>query len=112
MNRREFLKITSLTTASLFLFSNPIKTVLKLPVQVAAQGKIFRGTYGGEVHVSEDGGQTWKLHTRFGPEYPIWGLNTDRHGKVNLQVGYKDYNFHLVLAKNEKHWLVGPSSTI
>lgn len=110
MNRRDFLLVTGLGSVSLFLSSGPFKTVLKFPVQVAAQGKLFRGTSSGEVQVSEDGGNTWKLHTRFGSEYPILGLNTDRQGQVNLQAGYKYRSFRLVLAKNGKDWLVKTNS--
>jgi hypothetical protein len=112
MQRREFLKLTGLASSSLFLVSSPFKAVLKFPVQVAAQGKLFRGTSDGEVHVSEDGGKTWKLHTRFGSEYPILGLNTDPQGQVNLQAGYEYRAFRLFLSKNGKDWLVGPNSTI
>jgi hypothetical protein len=111
MNRRDFLKIAGLASTSLFLYSSPLKNILKFPVETVALGKIFRGTSDGEIHVSEDGGKTWKLHTRFGSECPILGLNTDRHGQVNLQAGYKYYSFRLALSKNGKDWLVGPTST-
>ena len=112
MERREFLKISGLAASSLFLFSSPFKPILKFPVQVAAQGKLFRGTADGDVQVSEDGGKTWKLHTRFGPEYPILDMYADRQGRVSLQAGYKLHSFRLMLAKNGKDWLLGPNSTI
>ena len=111
MNRRDFLRVTGLASASLFLFSSPFKAVLKFPVQVVAQGKIFRGTSDGEVQVSENGGKIWQLHARFGPECPILGLYTDRQSQVYLQAGYKYHSFRLVLSKNGKDWLVGPNST-
>jgi len=112
MDRRGFLKISSLASASLFLVSSPFKSVLKFPVHVATQGKIFRGTADGDVHVSEDAGKNWKLHARFGPDCPILGMYADRKGQVSLQAGYKLNSFRLVLSKNGKDWLVGPNSTI
>jgi hypothetical protein len=112
MDRRDFLKVSGLASSSLFLISSPFKSVLKFPVQAAAKGKIFKGTSEGDVFVSEDGGGTWKLHTRFGPECPILDIYADHNGQVALQAGYKLYSFRLFLASNGKDWLVGPNSTI
>jgi hypothetical protein len=112
MDRREFLKIAGLASSSTLLVSSPFKSVLKFPVQVATKDKLFRGTAAGDVQVSEDGGKTWKLHARFGPECPILDLYADRRGQVSLQAGYKLRSFRLTLAKNGKDWLVGPNSSI
>jgi hypothetical protein len=112
MDRRDFLKITGLASSSFFLVSSPFKSALRFPVQVAAGGKIFRGTADGDVEVSEDGGKTWKLHTRLGPECPILDIYADHQGQVALQAGYKVHSFRLFLAKNGKDWLVGPNSAI
>ena len=111
MDRRDFLKITGLASSSLFLVSSPFNAFLKFPVQTVVQGKIYRGTSEGEVHVSEDSGKTWKLHTRFGPDCPILDMYVDRSGQVSLQAGYKFHSFHLVLSKNGKDWLARPNST-
>jgi hypothetical protein len=110
MDRRDFLKITGLASSSLFLVSSPFKAFLKFPVHTVAKGKMYRGTSDGEVHVSDDGGKTWKVHVRFGPECPILGLYTDRQEQVFLQAGYKYHSFRLVLAQNGKDWLVAPAT--
>jgi hypothetical protein len=112
MDRRDFLKVTGLATSSLFLVSSPFKSALKFPVQTATGGKIYRGTAEGDVEVSEDGGKTWKLHARFGPDCPILDIYADRHGQVALQAGYKAHSFRLFLAKNGRDWLVGANSAI
>jgi hypothetical protein len=110
MNRRDFLKM-GLASASLLFIPIPFKSFPKIPVQAAAQGKMFRGTSSGDVHVSEDGGKTWKLHTRFGHEFPILDMVSDRKDQLSLQLGYQSHSFRLALSKNGKNWLVGPNSS-
>jgi hypothetical protein len=111
MNRRDFLRVTVLASTALFLSSYTLKTVMKPPVQASAAGRTFRGTPDGEVLVSEDGGKTWKLHARFGPEIPILAMAADRSGGVSLQAGYKSHSFRLVLSKNGRNWMVEPNSS-
>ena len=82
MNRRDFLKV-GLASASLLFIPVPFKSFPQIPVQAAAQGKMFRGTASGEVHVSEDGGKTWKLHTQFGHEFPILDMVSDRKDQLS-----------------------------
>ena len=106
MDRREFLKVTGLASSSLFLVSSPLKSTLQFPVQVAVGKLLYRGTAEGEIHVSEDKGKTWKLHTRFGKDCPILDMAVNRKGELALQVGYKVNSFRLFLAKNGKDWLV------
>jgi hypothetical protein len=112
MDRRDFLKFTGLASSSLFLVSSPLKTALRFPVQVAVGNKMYRGTAEGQVHVSDDQGKTWKLHTNFGPDCPILDIFADRHGQVALQAGYKVNSFRLFLSKNGKDWLVTSNSAI
>jgi hypothetical protein len=112
MDRRDFLKITGLASSSVFLVSSPLKSMLQFPLHVSARGNVYRGTADGEIHVSGDGGKTWKLHTRFGPDCPILDMVAGRNGEVALQVGYQHYSFRLDLAENGKDWLVGPNSSL
>jgi hypothetical protein len=106
MNRRDFLKISGLLSAALFIkFDSLFKTANNLPVELNSNGVIFRGTHSGEIQTSTDGGRTWQLHTRFGSQYAIIDLFSDTSQRVHAKVAFAGRNFDLVLAKDKKNWI-------
>ncbi len=104
MNRRDFIKLGGLASLSLFLSFNPLEKLAALPVEMAAQGKVYRGTSDGKILISEDGRKTWRLHTNLGSMYSIQKFFTDPNNQVKAQVGYQKYTFQLKLSKNGKLW--------
>jgi hypothetical protein len=108
MNRREFLKVGGTLSTALIFFSSPFKGFVPKATLSVAGGKSYRGTANGEVHVSEDAGRTWRLHTRFGREYTILDVFPGRNGQIYLIAGYKGRSFHLSLALDEKFWTSEP----
>ncbi len=105
MNRRDFIKISSLLPVAIFIQFNPILSQAKnLPVELIANGLTFRGTPGGEIYTSPDAGHTWQLHTRLGSVYTITRLFLDGSQRIHAQVGYKGRSFELQLGKDNKYW--------
>ncbi len=106
MNRRDFLKISSLLPVALFVQFSPLLSQSKnLPVELAANGMILRSTFNGEIHTSRDAGRTWQLHTRLGSENAIVGLFSDGSQRIHAQVAFRGHSFDLVLAKDNKYWM-------
>jgi hypothetical protein len=107
MNRRDFIKNSGLFSAALFLQFNSLLSALKnQPVELASNGVIFRGTQGGEIQTSRDGGRSWQLHTRFGSQYTITGFYSDGSQRVHAKAAFAGRSFELVLAKDKKYWIV------
>ncbi len=104
MNRRDFLKLGGLASLSLFLSFKPLEQLSSLPAEMAAQGKVFRGTSDGKIFISEDGRMTWRLHTNLGSMYSIQKFFNDSSNQVKAQVGYQNHSFQLTLHKNGKLW--------
>ena len=104
MNRRDFLKLGGLASLSLFLSFKPLEKLSSLPVEMAAQGKVYRSTSDGKIFISADGGKTWRLHTNLGSMYSIQRFFTDSSNQVKAQVGYENHSFQLTLHKNGKLW--------
>jgi hypothetical protein len=111
INRRDFLKLSSMVSAVGVLSAGPIGNVANLPVEAAASGKIYKGTRDGKVFVSPNGGKTWKLHSSFGKTLPVLDLFT-RNKQLYAHLGYKHASFHLSLAKDGKTWLSMPFNPI
>ena len=112
MNRREFLKLGGLMSILACVAVSPIGMIATLPVETAVSGKIYRGTRDGNIHVSENGGKSWQLHSGFGPDCSILDIFTGLDGQLYAHVGFKQYTFHLALAKNKKTWLTARPSVI
>ena len=106
MNRRDFLKLGSVMSVFGYATVSPIGNIAKLPLETAAFGKLYRGTYDGSVHVSENGGKSWQLHSGFGPDYAILDIFTGLDGRLYVHTGFKQRSFLLVLSKDGKSWLV------
>jgi hypothetical protein len=107
MNRRDFLKISGLLSASLFIPFSPILISLSKnrPVELESGGMIFRGTPAGEIQTSRDGGRTWQLHTRLGSQYAIIDLYSDPSERVHATASFEGRSFGLLLSKDKKYWM-------
>ena len=106
MNRREFLKIGSLSTAALLIqFKHiPIK-FLNRPALIEHQRKIYRATPAGEIQVSHDLGKTWQLHLHLGKEYSVTAFFKDVWQHLHARVSFSGREFDLTLAPGSKYWL-------
>ena len=101
MQRREFLKLSGATLGSTALLTGLFNVVSALPVEVQARGKNYRGYRNdGNIYVSGDAGETWELHTKLGSEYSIDDLFVDSADQLYARVGFRQYHFHLFLAKD------------
>ncbi len=104
MNRRDFIKIGGVSALALFSGFGGLDILAQLPVELAVQGKVFRGTHDGKIYVSEDNSKTWQLHSNLGSDCSIRRFSADANNQVHVQVGYQKYNFQLALSKNGKYW--------
>jgi len=113
INRRNFLKVSGLAAGALVALRLPKGVSLTLDhgaqsapeKEVSKSGRLYRGGDAGSIFTSQDQGQTWQLHSRFGPTYSIQDIFTGADGRLYLQAGFQGYTFKLVLSKNEQHWL-------
>ncbi len=104
MNRRDFIKLGGVTALALFSGLGGMEVLAQLPVEMAVQGKVFRGTHDGKIFVSEDGSKTWQLHTNLGSDCSIRRFSVGGDNQVHAQVGFQKYTFQLTLSKNGKFW--------
>lgn len=104
MYRRDFLKLSGLFSAAVLIPLNSLAKAISLPVEVEAQGNLFRGTADGKIFISADAGKTWQLHTNFGSNFSIVNLGLNLWGQVEAQLGFADHSFQVALAKNGIAW--------
>jgi|GEM_PF-1140559 len=118
INRRNFLKVSGLAAGALAALQLPkwmsaaldhSHGVQRVPERAfIKEGKLYRGAEAGSIFTSQDQGQTWQLHSHLGPMYSIRDIFTGADGQLYLQAGFQEHTFHLVLSKNEQHWLSQP----
>lgn len=104
MYRRDFLKMSGLVSAALFMQINSMGKMTSNPMEVESHGMLYRGIADGKVIFSADQGETWQLHTNFGSEFSIMNLGKDFWGQVCTRLGFAGNSFELVLEKNSKIW--------
>jgi hypothetical protein len=104
MDRRDFLKLSSLLSAVLFVQVHPLGKKFRSPVELEAQGMTYRGTHDGHILVSRDAGRTWQHHIKLGTEYSIEELSLDRSDQVRARVGFAGRSFDLILSRNGSCW--------
>ena|ERR1041385_3338196 len=104
MERRDFLKLSGLFSAAVFMRFHSLAQVVAFPVEVEAAGKLFRATPEGKIYISGDAGKNWQLHTNFGAHVAILDLRTNFWGQLQTQLETAGYNFELVLAQTGKGW--------
>jgi hypothetical protein len=103
MVRRDFLKLSGLFSAALFVQFHPLGK-MRLPVEAEAHGTLYRGTHDGNIYISEDAGGSWRLHSGFGSQYSIAHLSINAQEQVIALVDYLGDTFLLVLTQNGKAW--------
>ena len=106
MERRRFLKLTSLAALGAALIS-PLDV---LPASGATRlatlnGVAYRGDRRGRIFSSTNGGATWKLHATFGPRYSVKNLVVDRSGGIRATLVFRRRSFVLVLSPDQQRWL-------
>ncbi len=111
MNRRDFIKIGGLGFLTVLTGVGGLDVLANLPVEVATQGKVYRGTHDGKIFVSEDGSQTWRLHANFGSGCSIRRFSAGANSQVHVLVGYQKYTFQLTLSSNGKFWKSNTSTS-
>lgn len=104
MERRDFLKLGGLFSAAMLTRLPSLAQAIAAPVEVEANGKLFRATPDGRIYVSGDAGKNWQLHTNFGAHVSVLDLRTNFWGQLQTQLGIGGYNFDLVLAQTGKGW--------
>jgi hypothetical protein len=104
MNRRDFLKFSSLLFAVFFVQVHPLGKKISSPIEVQTQGITYRGTKDGRIFVSVDGGRNWQRHTQLGADYSIQEIFLDQSNQVRAQVGFAGRSFDLVLSQNGSFW--------
>ncbi len=104
MYRRDFLKLNGLLSVALFMQFSPLGKVVSFPLEVEAQGRLYRGTSDGKIHVSRDAGKSWQLHTKFGSDLSIQYLSVNFWGQVKAELGFAGHSFELVLAETGHIW--------
>ncbi|MFZ5877983.1 MAG: twin-arginine translocation signal domain-containing protein [Chloroflexota bacterium] len=107
MNRRDFLKLGGLASAALVVPALKLGALVLTAAQAEYRGRVYRGTVDGEIHVSEDQGQTFRRQFGFGPRYSISKLFTGFDGRLYAQMEYQDRSFFLSLAEDGSHWRLG-----
>jgi len=104
INRRDFLKFSSLLSAVFFVQIHPLGKKTSSHVEVETEDMMYRGTNDGNILVSRDAGRTWQNHLKLGTEYSIQELFLDRSNRVRAQVGFAGHSFELVLSDNGSSW--------
>lgn len=104
MYRRDFLKLGGLLSMAVFTRFHFLGKAFSVPVEVEAQGKLFRGTPDGKIYVSANGGGDWQLHTNFGSAVSIYNFVTNHRDQIYVQLGFANYSFELALAPGSQGW--------
>lgn len=103
MVRRDFLKVTGLVSAAVIAIAGPAALAAR-PVEAELGGLLYKGSPGGLLHVSRDGGKSWSLHTKFGSRLAISRLYVDARGRLVAVLDCEGYDFKLALARDRATW--------
>ncbi len=104
MNRREAMRWMGLASLAILINVKPGEDFIRIPEAVKSHETLYRGMPDGNIHVSQDGGQTWSLHSRLGPQMVIKRLSNELGGRVIAYIEYQGWPIQLSLAKNGKFW--------
>lgn len=104
MNRRDFLKVGLVVSATVLAPLNVTGSLAGPLTEVRYGDQLYRGTSDGKIYVSEDAGQAWTLHTSFGPDLSIQHLWVNLWGQLQTRLGIAGHSFELELAKDNKLW--------
>jgi hypothetical protein len=104
ITRRDFLKLSGLLSAAMFVTSAPWLDFKSKPVEVEFKGRLYRGTTDGKIYVSEDHGQTWSLHSQFGTHLSISDLYADFRHRLVAVLECQGHDFKLTLLQDARTW--------
>ena len=107
MNRRDFLKIGGLTSAVLAFPAWKLGEFALANAQAEYRGRLYRGTADGDIHVSDDQGQTFHKQMRIGPQYSVSKMFTGFDGRLIAQLEYQGRGFFLSLSEDGNSWRLG-----
>jgi hypothetical protein len=94
-----------LAPLAVFININPLGMLVRFPAAVETQGMLYRGTPDGAIQVSRDGGRTWTLHSRLGPQMAVIGMSKDLGGRVIIHLEHQGWPVRLGLEKKGKFWV-------
>lgn len=93
MNRRQLLIRLGQTALAVAILPGA-RLVAAAPRHVSFDGKLFRGTSGGEILQSTDNGRAWQRAAFFGADRPV--LNLAAQGaSLHAQIGVDRFSFAL-----------------
>ena len=104
ITRRDFLKLSGLASAVMLVSSVPVLNAKAKPVETEWHGKLYRGTPDGQILVSEDGGDTWSLHSKFGTHLSISDLYADFRQRLVAVLDCQNRDFKLALLPDARTW--------
>jgi hypothetical protein len=104
MYRRDFLKLSGLLSAAVFMRFNSVSKAVSLPVEAEAKGQLFRGTSDGRIYVSTNQGRDWQLHTNFGSHVSVYSLASRHKDQIQAGLELANHSFELALAPDGKRW--------
>jgi hypothetical protein len=107
MNRRDFLKLGGLASLALAFPTWKLGEFVFASAQAQYRDRVYRGTSDGEIHVSEDMGQSWRKQLGFGQQYSISKMYTGFDGRLCAQLEYQGQDFQLSLAGDGSSWRLG-----
>lgn len=107
MNRRDFLKIGGLTSLALAFPTWKAAGFVLASAEAEYRGRSYRGMPDGDIHVSDDQGQSWRRQLGFGEQYSINKMFTGFDGRLYAQVDYQDRSFFLSLSEDGNFWRLG-----
>ena len=105
MYRRDFLKLSGFLSAAVIIRFDSLGKAVSLPLEVEAQGMLFRSTPDGKIYVSGNAGKDWQLHTNFGRAFYISSLAKDGREQVSAELAFEGRSFQLALTKNGRSWM-------
>jgi hypothetical protein len=104
MNRRTFLKLSSLSVGAAAVgLTIPFASAGAASTVVAFNGLTYRTDGGGRIVSSADGGLTWSLHSDLGVK--VYRLQVTRRNQLKATMKFAGRKFGLVLAPDQKRWM-------
>ena len=110
MDRRGFLKgtgfasVAGVAAVAVSQANRPALRWVRLR-EVAVGDRMYRVDGSSQVYVSEDGGDTWTVHTAFNKRYSVQGIGA-RAGGVRIRVAFAGgHRFTLALGDDQQAWL-------
>ncbi len=102
MNRRRFL-IGSAQVGLGVLVAAALPGNVYAEPQARALGRLYKGTFDGQILESLDNGQTWQRVMNFGSHLAVWQV-LEKSGQLYAEVGIQRYSFWLRSA-DARQWL-------